>query len=65
MSILGPTLFNISVYDLDNVTESPPSKFADDTRMGGEDTSEGAKLQRNHLTEKTMKARRAAKKELH
>lgn len=40
--LLGPTLFSISINNLDDQIDITHTKFADDSKLGGEvDTSEG------------------------
>jgi len=48
--MLGPTLFNIYISDLDNQIESSLTKFANDIKLGGELTmSEGRAILQRHL----------------
>ncbi|PKU45557.1 rna-directed dna polymerase from mobile element jockey-like [Limosa lapponica baueri] len=49
-STLGPTQFDIFINDLNNSMESSLTKFADDTKLGGEvDTSEGRAILQTDL----------------
>lgn len=48
--ILGPTLFNVSINDLDDQTDSILTKFANDTKLDGEvHTSEVRCIQQKDL----------------
>lgn len=61
VSLLGPALFSVFLYGLDDWIESIFARFTDGARMGG---ISGHVRRESHLTERTGQAGRMGKQEM-